>query len=91
MKIRMALVFLVALIVVPMYAADEMRKLDWLVGDWKGEATVLGGPGKGEVALQTERVQSRQGSATRDTFWVSARTYPQVLEVLKGRAEPLGL
>lgn len=61
MKIRLALVFLIALVVVPVYAADEMRKLDWLVGEWKGEAVVLGGPGKGETALQTERVQSRQG------------------------------
>lgn len=61
MKTRWTVVFLIALFVVPAYAADEMSKLDWLVGDWKGEATVMGGPGKGEVALQTERVQFRQG------------------------------
>ncbi|HEV7237860.1 MAG TPA: hypothetical protein VGQ36_01365 [Thermoanaerobaculia bacterium] len=61
MKIRWALVFLIALVVMPAYAADEMRKLDWLVGEWKGEAVVLSGPEKGENALQSERVQSRQG------------------------------
>lgn len=63
MKIRIAILFLLAF---PVFAADpaapaEMRKLDWLVGEWKGEAAVLSGPGKGETALQTERVQSRQG------------------------------
>ena len=63
MKFRIAILFLIAL---PVFAADpaapaEMRKLDWLVGEWKGEASVLSGPGKGELALQTERVQSRQG------------------------------
>ena len=61
MKTRLALMFLAALLVVPAYAADEMRKLDWLVGEWTGEASVQSGPGKGEMALQTERVQSRQG------------------------------
>ena len=61
MKTRLALMFLAALLVVPAYAEDEMSKLEWLGGDWKGEATVVGGPGKGEIALQTERVQFRQG------------------------------
>src|SRR5215203_5070960 len=45
----------------------------------------------GEAMTLLHRVQARQGSASRDTFWVSERTYPQVLDVLKGRAEPLGI
>jgi glycine dehydrogenase len=43
-----------------------------------------------EAMTLLHRVQGRQESA-RNTFWVSRRTYPQVLEVLKGRAEPLGI
>ena len=43
-----------------------------------------------EAMTLLHRVQSRQAS-TRNTFWVSERTYPQVVEVLKGRAEPLGI
>jgi hypothetical protein len=57
MKVRLALVFLVAL---PIFG-DEMRKLDFLAGDWKGEAQVLSGPGKGEQALQTETVRWKLG------------------------------
>ena len=44
-----------------------------------------------EAMTLLHRVQGRQGAASRNTFWVSERTYPQVLEVLKGRAEPLGI
>lgn len=58
MKIRIALTFLIAL---PLFASDEMRKLDFLVGEWKGEATVQMGPGKSEHVQQTERVQSKLG------------------------------
>lgn len=58
MKTRIAILFLLAL---PIYAADEMRKLDFLVGDWKGEASMQSGPGKGERALQTETVRSKLG------------------------------
>lgn len=58
MKIRIAILFVIAL---PLYAADEMRKLDFLVGDWKGEASVSGGPGKGEHVLQTETVRTKLG------------------------------
>jgi glycine dehydrogenase len=45
----------------------------------------------GEAMTLLHRVQARQASGGRNTFWVSERTYPQVLEVLKGRAEPLGI
>jgi hypothetical protein len=58
MKIRIAILFLIAL---PLYAADEMRKLEFLVGDWKGEAQVLSGPGKGEHAVQAETVRWKLG------------------------------
>jgi hypothetical protein len=58
MKTRIAILFLLAL---PLYAADEMRKLDWWIGDWKGDAAVQMGPGKTERASQTERVSSHAG------------------------------
>ena len=58
MKIRLAAWFVVALAVVPAYGADEMRKLDWWIGEWKGEASIQMGPGKSEHVQQTERVQS---------------------------------
>ncbi len=45
----------------------------------------------GEAMTLLHRVQARQATGARDTFWVSERTYPQVLDVLKGRAEPLGI
>ena len=57
MKIRFAVLFLVAL---PLYAADEMRRLDWLVGEWKGEASMRMGAATHAVA-QSERVQSKLG------------------------------
>jgi glycine dehydrogenase len=44
-----------------------------------------------EAMTLLHRVQSRQGGAVRNTFWVSDRVYPQSLEVLQGRAEPLGI
>ncbi len=45
----------------------------------------------GEAMTLLHRVQARQATGARNTFWVSERTYPQVLDVLKGRAEPLGI
>ncbi len=44
----------------------------------------------GEAMTLLHRVQGRQATA-KNTFWVSERTFPQVVEVLKGRAEPLGI
>ena len=44
-----------------------------------------------EAMTLLHRVQSRQAASSRNTFWVSERIYPQTLEVLKGRAEPLGI
>jgi hypothetical protein len=59
MKMRFVMVILMALAAWPALAAnEEMRKLDWLVGEWKGEAVVQMGP-RTEYALQHERVQSK--------------------------------
>jgi hypothetical protein len=59
---RKTLLFVVALFAAThVFAADEMRKLDFLVGDWKGEATVQMGPGKTEHVVQTESVKSKLG------------------------------
>ena len=44
-----------------------------------------------EAMTLLHRVQARQTTAPRNAFWVSERIYPQTLEVLKGRAEPLGI
>jgi hypothetical protein len=41
-------------------AADEMRRLDFLVGEWSGEAWIRMGP-NAEHAIQTERVQKKAG------------------------------
>ena len=41
---------------------QEMRKLDFLVGEWSGEAWIQMGPeGKRETVIQTEKVQPRLG------------------------------
>ena len=61
MKLRISLMFLIAL---PLFAADEMRQLDWMVGEWKGEAWIRMGPGEPEHVLQHERVQPRLGGKT---------------------------
>jgi hypothetical protein len=47
----------------PAPAADEMRKVDFLIGEWKGEAWFQMGPGKREYALQHEKVTPRAGGA----------------------------
>lgn len=56
---RVLLMFALA---VPVFAADEMKKLDFLVGEWKGEAWYQMGPNaKREYALQHEKVTPRAG------------------------------
>lgn len=44
-----------------MYGADEMGKLDFLVGEWKGDAWIQMGPGKRESVIQTEKVTAKAG------------------------------
>jgi len=43
------------------FASDEMKKVDFLVGQWEGEATIQMGPGKPQHVVQTENVQSKLG------------------------------
>lgn len=45
----------------PVFAADEMKKLDWWVGEWSGPATIQMGPGEPQKVQQSERVQSKLG------------------------------
>jgi hypothetical protein len=59
---RNAVVLLFALFTATLASAnDEMRKLDFLAGEWKGDASFQMGPGKPQQILQTERVQSKLG------------------------------
>jgi hypothetical protein len=56
------LLLLLSLIALPAFAAnEEMRKLDWMAGEWKGEAVVRRGPGEPQRIQQTERIQSKLG------------------------------
>jgi hypothetical protein len=43
------------------YGADEMKKLNFLIGEWNGEAWIQMGPGKRETVIQTEKVKSKAG------------------------------
>ncbi len=58
-KLLCALLF--TFIAAAAYAADEMKKLDWLAGEWKGEAWSQRGPGPRDVALHHEKVTPRLG------------------------------
>jgi hypothetical protein len=58
---RTAMFLLLMLTATFAYGADEMKKLDFLVGTWKGEASLQMGPGKRETVLQTETVTSKAG------------------------------
>jgi hypothetical protein len=59
---RKAVVLLFVLVTATLASAnDEMRKLDFLAGEWKGEAWIQMGPGKPSYIVQTERVQSKLG------------------------------
>lgn len=43
------------------YGAEEMGKLDFLIGEWKGEAWIQMGPNKRENVIQTEKVTPKAG------------------------------
>lgn len=58
---RLTMVLVAMLTATFAYGADEMSKLDWLIGEWKGEASVRMGPGKPEMAVQVEKVTPRAG------------------------------
>ena len=64
----------------------DLTSMDIATASLLDEATAAG-----EAMTLLHRVQARQASGARNAFWVSERTYPQVLDVLKGRAEPLGI
>jgi glycine dehydrogenase len=49
------------------------------------------GTAAGEAMTLLHRLQSRKLGADGGTFLVSDRCFPQTLEVLRGRAEPLGI
>ncbi|HEX6088008.1 MAG TPA: DUF1579 family protein [Thermoanaerobaculia bacterium] len=51
----------VLFLAVPVFAADEMRKLDWWVGEWSGPASIRMGPGEPQQVMQSEKVQSKLG------------------------------
>src|SRR5687768_9994048 len=54
---------LTALFAVPLFAADEMRKLEFLAGEWKGEGWFQMGPGKPSHVIQNEKVTVRAGGS----------------------------
>ena len=64
----------------------DLTSMDIATASLLDEATAAG-----EAMTLLHRVQARQATGARNAFWVSERTYPQVLDVLKGRAEPLGI
>jgi hypothetical protein len=58
---RMTMVLVVLLSATFAYGADEMSKLGWMAGEWKGEASVQMGPGKPQMVLQTEKITPKAG------------------------------
>jgi hypothetical protein len=40
-------------------ARNEMKKMQWMVGKWEGEARVSRGPGKTDTIIQNENIQSQ--------------------------------
>jgi|ERR1044071_1069122 hypothetical protein len=52
---------LVTFVAVAAHAGDEMKKLDWLAGEWKGEGWFQRGPGPRSYVLQNEKVTPRIG------------------------------
>jgi hypothetical protein len=51
--------FVLLFLATPLFAADEMRKLDWWIGEWSGTASIQMGPGKPQQVQQVEHVQSK--------------------------------
>src|SRR5262249_28174629 len=45
----------------PSAQLDAMKKLDWMVGQWKGEARIEFAPGQQRTLTQTETVKSKLG------------------------------
>jgi hypothetical protein len=58
---KIVVLFVALFAATSVFAADEMRKLDFLAGEWKGEAWMQMGPDKKGYAIQRELVQSKLG------------------------------
>ena len=58
---RVVMVLALVLVASCAYGAEEMGKLDFLIGEWKGEAWIQMGPGKREHVIQTEKVTAKAG------------------------------
>jgi hypothetical protein len=58
---RFAMFLILLLSATLAYGADEMKGLEFLVGEWSGEATMQMGPGKRETVFQTEKVTQKAG------------------------------
>ena len=43
------------------FASDEMKKVDFLIGEWAGEASIQMGPGPAQRVWQTEKVVPKLG------------------------------
>ena len=60
---KMIRLVLLMLLAVPVFAADEMKKLDFLAGEWKGEGWFRMGPGEPQHVFQHEKVTPKAGGA----------------------------
>jgi hypothetical protein len=58
---RVFMVLALVLVASCAYGAEEMGKLDFLVGEWTGEAWIQMGPNKRENVIQTEKVTWKAG------------------------------
>lgn len=58
---RMLMLIVTLLLATTVLASDEMKKVDFLAGQWQGEATIQMGSGKPQRVFQTENVQSKLG------------------------------
>jgi glycine dehydrogenase len=65
---------------------SDLTAMDIATASLLDEATAAA-----EAMTLLHRVQARQSAESRGTFWVSENVFPQTLEVLRGRAEPLGI
>lgn len=63
MKVKAVMVLVALSLASTVLAAenDEMRKLDFMLGEWSGEGSMRRGPGEPDVSLVHEKVQSRAG------------------------------
>jgi hypothetical protein len=61
--LRTILILALFVSTIPAFAADEMKKLDFLIGEWKGESWYQMGP-KREYGLQTEKITAKAGGTT---------------------------